>query len=59
MSNRSRGLILIAAGAVLALVALGADLLGLGGHPSFGWKQILGAVVGCAVAGLGLRDLRR
>ncbi len=59
MSNRSRGLVLIAAGVVLALIGLGADALGLGGHPGFGWKQILGTVVGVAVAVMGLRGLRR
>jgi len=59
MSNRTRGFVLIAVGALLALIAVGADALGLGGHPGFGWKQILGTVVGFAVAGFGLRDLRR
>ncbi len=59
MSNRTRGLVLIAAGALLVLVAVSADAIGLGGHPGFGWKQILGTVVGVAVAVVGLRDLRR
>ena len=59
MSNRARGLALIAAGALLVLIAVGADALGLGGHPWFGWKQILGTVVGVGVVGIGLRDLRR
>ncbi len=59
MSNRTRGLVLIAAGVLLALVALGADALGLGGYPGTGWKQILGAVVGAGIALAGLRDLRR
>jgi mannose/fructose/N-acetylgalactosamine-specific phosphotransferase system component IIC len=59
MSNRARGLVLIAAGALLTLVALGADALGLAAHPDFGWKQILATVVGVAVAVVGLRDLRR
>ncbi len=59
MSTRTRGLVLIATGALLALVAVAADALGLGGHPSFGWKQILGTLVGVGVAVMGLLDLRR
>ena len=59
MSNQSRGLVLICAGAVLALVALAADPLGLGGHPGIGWKQILGTLAGGAAAVVGVLDLRR
>ncbi len=59
MSNRTRGIVLVAAGALLALVALGADPLGLGGHPGFGWKQILGTLAGAGAAVVGFRDLRR
>lgn len=59
MSNRTRGLVLLAAGVVLILIALGADALGLGGHPGIGWKQLLGMVVGAGVAAAGLRVLRR
>ena len=59
MSNRTRGLVLIVAGVVLALVALAADPLGLGPHPGIGWKQILGALAGVAAAVVGLLDLRR
>ena len=59
MSNRTRALILLAGGVLLTLIALGADAIGLGSHPGFGWKQILGTLVGVAVAGMGLRDLRR
>jgi hypothetical protein len=59
MSNRTRGLILLAAGALLALVALGADGLGLGAHPGVGWKQLVGMAVGIVVAVAGVRDMRR
>ena len=59
MSSKNRALVLIVVGALLALVALGADALGLGDHPGIGWKQILGMLVGVGVAGVGLRDLRR
>ena len=59
MSKRTRGLVLIAAGAVLGLVALAADGLGLGAHPGIGWKQILGALAGAAAAVVGALELRR
>lgn len=58
MTGKQRSTALLAAGVVLGIVALAADSLGLGGHPGIGWKQILGALVGAAVAvagGLGLR----
>ncbi len=59
MSKKTRGLVLIAAGVLLALVALAADPLGLGGHPGIGWKQILGMVAGAGLAVMGVGDLRR
>lgn len=49
----------LAVGLVAALVALFADVLGLGGAPGFGWKQIALLVVGSAVAAAaGFRLLR-
>lgn len=59
MAMRTRGFVLIGAGAVLALVALAADPLGLGGYPGIGWKQILGMLAGAAAAIVGFLDLRR
>lgn len=59
MSKKTRGLLLIGAGVVLALVALAADPLGLGGHPGIGWKQILGTLAGVGAAVVGFLDLRR
>lgn len=58
LTGKNQSLALLAVGLVVAIVALAADSLGLGGHPGIGWKQILGALVGAAVAvagGLGLR----
>lgn len=47
MTNAAKlGLLLMALGLVLALGAALADPLGIGGHPDFGWKQIVGVVVG-------------
>jgi hypothetical protein len=59
MSTKSRSLVLVIVGALLAVVALGADALGVGAHPGMGWKQITGAVVGAAVAVAGALGLRR
>lgn len=59
MSNRNLGLVLVVGGLLLALISLGADPVGLGRHPDFGWKQILGTVIGTLIAVAGLRDLRR
>jgi hypothetical protein len=39
----------IIVGALLVLIALFADPLGLGRSPGFGWKQALGVVVGALV----------
>lgn len=41
------------------LVSLAADAIGLGPSPGLGWKQILGAVVGVAVAAIGIYRMRR
>ena len=59
MSNKTLGLILVVGGLLLALVSLAADPVGLGDYPGFGWKQVLGTLVGAAAAVAGLRDLRR
>jgi hypothetical protein len=59
MSDKTRGLALTGAGALLVLIAVTADVVGLGGYPGFGWKQILCLVVGAGVVFAGLRDLRR
>ena len=58
MPKKTRAMALLAAGALLLVVALGADVLGLGGHPGMGWKQILGAVVGVGLAVAGALGLR-
>jgi uncharacterized membrane protein len=47
--------VLIPVGIILALVSLFADVLRLGAAPTaFGWKQILGLVVGLALTAYGL-----
>ena len=40
------GIVLIIAGIAIAIIFATADLIGLGGHPSFGPLQIIGTVGG-------------
>ncbi|MBE3067704.1 MAG: hypothetical protein IMZ73_09820 [Chloroflexi bacterium] len=50
MSKKTIGFLLIILGVVVLVVTLAADTLGIGNVPGFGWKQILGAVIGVIVA---------
>ena len=50
MSKRTLGIVLIIVGVLIVLASLLADTIGIGSQPSvFGWRQILGAVIGAAV----------
>lgn len=51
---------LILLGILVALLSLFADTLGIGTSPRnyFGWKQVLGLVVGLVLIGYGLRRRR-
>jgi len=53
--------VVIGIGALLVLIALFADPLGLGRSPGFGWRQTLGVVVGALIllGGLYLRRRKR
>ena len=57
MDNPMLARVVIGIGALLILIALFADPLGLGGHSGFGWRQALGLVIGAVaiLAGLYLR----
>jgi hypothetical protein len=50
MTKRQVSLILLVLGIVILLVAVTADLTGLGGQTGFGWKQITATVLGIVVA---------
>ena len=56
MERRNTGLVLIAAGVLLAALGLFADPIGIGGVDTFGWKQTAAVVAGLvlAVAGIAL-----
>ena len=49
MSRRLLGLIIGGIGIAVAVVAVLADPIGVGGSDDFGWKQLLGVVVGIAL----------
>jgi len=48
------GIALFGAGAIILILSLAADPIGIGGSPGFGWKQILGALVGAVLTVVGL-----
>jgi hypothetical protein len=52
--------VVLVLGTVLGIVALTADLIGLGGFPGFGWKQALGTAVAILMVGAAsVRIVRR
>ena len=50
---RTLGVILLAIGVMTLVLAIGADVIGLGQTHAFGFKQIAGAVAGVLVATIG------
>ena len=58
MGSRGLGIVLLIVGVVIALVCALADSIGLGGYPGFGWKQIVGVIVGVVIAVWGLVQMR-
>ena len=54
MGGKTVGIVVLVVGIVVLLLSLVADLIGIGGNPSFGYYQIVGAIVGAVVAVVGL-----
>ena len=46
MSSKTIGIVMIVVGVVVLIVSVAADSLGLGANPVFGFKQIVGTIVG-------------
>jgi hypothetical protein len=59
MQKKGLSLIVIVVGIILLLVSLLADVLGIGGYPGIGFKQIIGAVVGAVITIIGFGMLRK
>lgn len=60
LTARIAGLIAFAGGLGIAAVSLLADAIGVsGGGEGLGWKQLIGAIVGGAIALLGLGSFFR
>ena len=55
MSKTSVGLILMAFGIVIAVVAAAADMIGIGNYPGLNWVQMLGVAIGLVLAMSGVR----
>jgi len=54
MSKKTISSVLIALGAIMVVISLAADVLGIGNVPGFGWKQMLGTAFGIIVALVGV-----
>jgi len=52
-NNKRIGIALLVVGAVLLIGSLAADSIGIGSASGFGYKQIVGAVVGVIAAVVG------
>ena len=53
MNKKSVGNILLVIGIVILIFSLLVDVIGIGKDSAFGFYQIIGAVVGIVVAGIG------
>ena len=59
MSRQALALSVTVLGVLVLLLSSFADALGLGQYPGFGWRQILGLILGVIAIWLGFRWRRR
>jgi HD-like signal output (HDOD) protein len=52
--KKTAGIVLLVVGIVVLLLSLLADVIGIGGSPAFGSRQIVGTIVGAVVTLVGL-----
>jgi hypothetical protein len=57
MSKKTIGIVLAALGAIMAVLSLAADAIGLGRDPGIHRAQLLGIAIGIIVAAAGIRQL--
>ena len=58
MNSKLLAVVLIGIGIVLLVVFAAADVIGVGGAPGFGWKQISGSVAGLILLSVGIFRMR-
>jgi len=54
MSRITLGFGVIAIGVIVVVVSVLADPIGIGSEDTFGWRQIVGVIVGAGVAAIGI-----
>ena len=52
--KRTTGMVLLVGGVVLVIASACADYIGMGDFPGFGYKQIIGTIVGIVMIVVGL-----
>lgn len=57
--GKASGTLLIVLGAILLILSLLADVIGVGADPAFGYKQIIGVIIGAIAIIRGILVLRR
>ncbi len=57
--EKASGTFLLVLGAALLIVSLLADAIGIGANPGFGYRQIIGAVLGVIAVIRGIFVLKR
>ena len=53
------GIFLIVVGLAVLLISAFADPVGIGGQPGFGWKQVVGVIIGGILMIVGLTQATR
>ena len=54
MSRITFGFGVIAIGVIILVVSVLADPIGIGSEDTFGWRQIVGVIVGASIAAIGI-----
>jgi hypothetical protein len=53
MQKKALGFVLTVVGIIVLLLSLFADLIGIGGYPGIGTKQVVGIIVGVVIIVIG------